>query len=66
MEAITMKNIGIWLLALLESIIVFCAFWLGKITDGLDPAFGILIGSVLSASQVLIVLLIRKYFKVDE
>jgi len=63
---VILKGIGMWLLGLLESIIVFLAFMLGKWTNGLDPAVSILIGSILASSQVLIVLIIKYYFKLPE
>ena len=66
MAEIVMKSIGLYLLAIMESIVVFLAFMLGKWTNGLEPALALLIGSLLAATQVLFVFLIKYYFKIAE
>lgn len=65
MDDVTLKGVGFWLLTVLEAIVVFIAFMLGKWSNGLSPEFATLIGTILIATQVLLVLFIRKYFKTD-
>ena len=66
MNIIILKGIGIYLLAIIESVVIFLAFMLGKWTNGLDIELAIFIGSLLSATQVLIILIIKYFFKLDE
>ena len=65
MDDVTLKGVGIYLIAILESIIVFVGFLLGKFTNGFPVEFAVFIGSLLMSTQVLIVLIINKYFKIE-
>lgn len=67
MAEVVMKSIGLYLLAVMESVVVFLAFMLGNLTNGfISPALAVLIGSLLAATQVLLVFLIKYYFKIIE
>lgn len=66
MDQIVLKGIGIWLLAIIESIVVFIAFMLGKMTNGLPIEIAIFIGTMLASSQVLLVLIVKHYCKITD
>lgn len=65
MAEVIMKSFGLYLLMVLESIVVFLAFMLGKWTNGLPAELAIMIGSILAATQVLLVVIIKWYFKIE-
>lgn len=65
MDDITFKGVGIWLLSIIEAIVIFLAFMLGKATNGLPVEVAIFIGSILASSNILIVLIIKRYFKIN-
>lgn len=66
MDNVVFKGIGIWLLAIIESIVVFLAFMLGQVTNGLPIEIAFFIGTLLASSQVLIVLIVKHYFKIED
>ena len=66
MPDVVLKGFGYWLLAIIESIIVFFSFYLGKFTNGIDPAFSLFIGEILIATQILLILIIKYYFKLSD
>ena len=61
-----MKGVGMWLLVIVESLMVFLAFFLGNLVNGLPIEFFTMIATIMGASQVLIFLVIKKYFKITE
>ncbi|GAH00775.1 unnamed protein product [marine sediment metagenome] len=65
MDDVTLKGIGMYLIAILEALVVFIGFMLGKITNGFPIEFAVLVGSLLMSTQILIVLIINKYFKIE-
>lgn len=66
MDDITLKATGIYFLTIIEAIVVFVSFLLGKFTNGLPIEFAMFIGSILASSQVLVVFIIKKYFKIKD
>ena len=59
-----MKGIGIWLLALIESIFVFLAFMIGHSVNGIPAEVAVMLATMLGSSQVLVFLVIKHYFKI--
>lgn len=66
MDDVLMKGVGMWLLVIIESIIVFLAFWLGRLVNGLPIELFAMISTIMGASQVLIFLAIKKYFGITD
>ena len=66
MDDTDLKGYGFWLLAIVESLMVFFAFWLGQLVNGLPIEIFTLIATILGASQVLVFKLIKKYFKIEK
>ena len=65
MDDVTLTGIGMWVLTTISAIVVFLAFLLGKFTNGLPVEFATLLGTLLAASEVLAILLVKKYFKIE-
>ena len=66
MDDVVIKGIGLWLLAIIESLFVFLAYMIGHFVNTIPAEFAVMIASILGSSQVLIFLIIRKYFKITE
>ena len=66
MDDVMMKGVGLWLLTIVESIMVFVAFWSGQLVNGLPIEIFTFISTILGASQILVFLIIKKYFKITE
>lgn len=65
-DQVIFKGIGIYLLEVLSVIVVFIAFILGKISNGFPAEFTIFIGGFVTATQVLVILIIKRKFKIEE
>ena len=63
---IILKGIGFWLLAVLSNVIVFVSYFIGHMANGLDPMFVSMIISILMSTEILLVLLVRYFFKLPE
>ena len=66
MDDISMKGIGIWLLAVVEAIMVFLAYLVGHFINHIPAELAVFIASILGSSQVLVFLIIKNYFKITE
>lgn len=66
MNPVLMKGIGFWLMAILNAIILYAAYWIGHLANGLEPMFVSLIISILMATEILLVLIIRYFFRLPE
>ena len=66
MDEVIMKGIGLWLLAVIESLVVFIAFCIGHAVNGMPAELAVCLGSMLGSSQILVFLIIRKLFKITE
>ncbi len=64
MDDVLLKGIGLYLLAILSSIIAFLAFLIGHSVNGIPVEFAVLLGSILGSSEVLLILVIKHYFKI--
>lgn len=65
-DQVVFKGIGIYLLALVSAVVVFVAFLLGKLSNGFPIEFAVFVGAIISATQILVVLIIKRYFKIEE
>lgn len=65
-DDVVMKGFGFWLLAIVEAIIIFASYFIGHAANGLDPVFVSMIITILMSSEILLVLLIRHYFKIPD
>lgn len=66
MEDVILRGVGIWLLSILEAIIVFLSFCIGHSLNGISPELAVLFASILGSTQILLVLIITKIFKIKE
>lgn len=66
MDDVIMKGVGAWLLIIVEAIMVFIAFWMGHLVNGLPPELFTLVSTVIAASQILVFLIIKKIFGITE
>lgn len=62
MKDVLMKGIGCWLLAIVESIMVFGSYILGHFVNHIPAEFAIFLASILGATQILLFLVIKTYF----
>ena len=60
------RGIGYWVLTIVEAFMVFLAFWLGALVNGLPVEVYSFISVLLGASQVLIFLIVKKFFKIKD
>ena len=65
-DDVILKGLGFWLLAVINAIIVFVSYFIGHAANGLDPMLVSLLITILMSSEVLIVIMIRYFFKIPE
>lgn len=65
-DDIIMKGFGFWLLAIVNAIVIFVSYFIGHAANGLDPMFVSLILTILMATEILLVLIIKFKFKLPE
>ena len=65
-DDVILKGLGFWLLAVVNAVIVFISYFIGHMANGLDPMLVSLIITILMSSEVLVVLMIRYFFKIKE
>ena len=66
MDEFIFKNLGMYLLLIFEAIFVFLAFMIGNAVNGIAPELAVMLGSMLAASDVFVILLIKHFFKLEE
>ena len=66
MEAIVLSKIGTYLLMLVEAAFIYSAFFIGHSVNGISVQIATMLGSVLVATDFLVIFLIKHFFKVDE
>ena len=64
MDDTDLQGYGYWLLTVIEALMVFIAFWLGHLVNGLAIELFTMLSVMIGASQVLIFKLVKKYFKI--
>ena len=66
MDDVVLKGFGFWLLTVVNAVIVFISYFIGHMANGFDPMLVSLIITILMSSEVLIVLIIKHFFKIPE
>ena len=66
MDDVILKGLGFWLLTVVNAVIVFISYFIGHAANGLDPMLISLIITILMSSEVLVVLIIKHFFKIPE
>lgn len=65
-DQVIFKGIGFYLLTVISAIVVFIAFMLGKVSNGFPAEFSILLGAILTATEILVILIIKRKFKIED
>lgn len=66
MEDVILKGVGCWLLAIVESLMVFVSYLIGHFVNTIPAEFAVMVGSILGATQILLFLLIKWKFKLTD
>ena len=66
MDDVTLKGLGLYLIAILSSIIALGAFFIGHAVNGIAPEIAVMLGSILGSTEIFIVLIIKHFFKITE
>ena len=66
MDDVTLTGIGMWILTMISAVVVLGAFYIGKFTNGLPIELATFFGIMLAATEVLAVLLVKKFFKIQD
>ncbi len=64
MDDVVMKGIGLYLMAILSSIVALGAFLVGHSVNGIPAEIAVMLGSILGSTEILLILLIRHFFKI--
>lgn len=65
-DQVIFKGIGFYLLTVVSAIVVFIAFMLGKVSNGFPAEISVLLGAILTATEILIILIIKRKFKIED
>ena len=64
MDDITLKGLGLYLIAILSSIMVFSVFFIGHSVNGIPIEFAAMLASILGATEIFLVLVIKRFCKI--
>jgi predicted secreted protein len=66
LDEIVLKRLGFFLITVLSAIITFLSYLLGHFADYILPELAVMIATILSAGEVLLIFIIRHYFKISD
>jgi hypothetical protein len=64
MNAVILKQIGIYLLAVLEALLGLLTVWIGWLIDGIRPEIAVAFATIIGATEILLIFMISYIFKV--
>ena len=64
MDDITLRGLGLYLIAIVSAIIVFGVFFIGHAVNGIPLEFAAMLASILGATEIFLVLVIKKFCKI--
>ncbi len=64
MDDIVLKGLGVYLLAILSSVVAFLAFLIGHSVNGIPVEIAVFLGTIIGSSEILLILLIKHFFKI--
>jgi len=66
MDDITLKGLGFYLIAVLSAIMVFGVFFIGHSVNGIPVELAAMFASILGATEIFLVLVIKKFCKIED
>jgi len=64
MDDITLKGLGFYLIAVLSAIMVFGVFFIGHSVNGICLELAAMLASILGATEIFLVFIIKKFCKI--
>ena len=66
MDDITLKGLGMYLIAIVSAFMVFGVFFIGHSVNGIPVELAAMFASMLGATEVFIILIIKHFCKIQE
>ena len=66
MDDVTLKGLGLYLIAIVSAIMVFGVFFIGHAVNGISAELAIMLAAILAATEGFMVFLIKKFCKIQE
>ncbi len=64
MDDITLNGLGLYLMAIVSSFMVFGVFFIGQAVNGISIELATMLASMLGTTEIFLVLIIKKFCKI--